>query len=100
VLVVPAAHAPVEHLDGEHLVAAVAEDEEVAELQVVIAGEQSPAPAEIHVAVAVEEHLHVSQPTLLAGLPQLHFAWLTAVQQLRELVRQPLHAAKIKQRFK
>jgi hypothetical protein len=37
---------------------------------------------------------------LLAGLPQLHFAWLTAVQQLRELVRQPLHAAKIKQRFK
>ena len=79
-------------LGGEHRVAVVAEDEEVSELNAVLAGELVPAAPEIHVTMSVQHHLHVQQATPSACLPQLHFAGLTAVEQLRELVRQPLRA--------
>ena len=42
-LVVPAAHGPVEHLHGEHGVTIVAEDKEVPELQAMGAGKMLPA---------------------------------------------------------
>ena len=86
----PAAHAPVEHLDGEHGVAVVAEDQDVPEPKAVSSGELLPAALEVHVAFAVEHHLHVPQATSSAGLLQLNFPGLLAMQQLGKLIRQPL----------
>jgi hypothetical protein len=89
-LVVPAAHGSVEHLHGEHRVAAVVEDKEVSETQVVVASESLPTTLEEHAAFAIEHHLHVPQPSPSSGLPHLHFSGLAAVEHARKLFREPL----------
>jgi hypothetical protein len=54
------------------------------------AHELLPVGVEVHLAAPVEEHVHRPLAEAAASLPQLQCGRLVAVDQLDELVRQPL----------
>jgi hypothetical protein len=85
------AHAQGEHLDYENIAAVVTADEKIKLLQVIRPGETLPAALEEHAASAIEPHIHVPRAgTPNANLTHLLFTGFTALQQVRELLRQRL----------
>jgi hypothetical protein len=86
-----AAHAQVEHLDCENIAAIVTADQKKKLLQAVHPGKTLPAALVEHAANAVEPHIHVPRGgTPNANLTHLQFTGFTALQQVRELLRQRL----------
>ena len=86
-----AAHAQVEHLDCDNIAAVVTADQKIKLLQAVRPGETLPDALEEHAASVVEPHIQVPRGgTPNANLTHLQFTGFTALQQVRELLRQRL----------